>query len=141
MTEFTPLSALFGGALIGLAATLLMAASGRVAGISGIMGGLLTPQEGETPWRAAFIVGLIGAPLLVSLFSSTWTEISFPASLPTMVIAGLIVGYGTRLGGGCTSGHGVCGMSRLSLRSMIATLVFMLTGFITVYVVRHVGGV
>lgn len=140
MTEFTPVSSLLGGALIGLAATLLMILNGRVAGISGIMGGLLQPEKDETMWRVAFLVGLIAAPFLVSIFSNAWTEISFPVDLPTMIIAGVIVGYSTRLGGGCTSGHGICGISRLSARSITATLMFMATGFVTVYVVRHVGG-
>lgn len=140
MTEFTPISALAGGALIGLAAALLMLLTGRIAGISGIFGGCLTLGASDRTWRLAFIAGLLAAPLLGAL-------IQFPLSLPEMpkswiviAVGGLLVGFGTRLGGGCTSGHGVCGIARLSPRSITATCVFMLTAFIVVFITRHVIG-
>lgn len=136
---FTPLSALAGGALIGLAAVAFLLLNGRIAGISGIVGGLLRPQAGDIGWRLAFVAGLILAPV-------TWTvalaapELTIAANYPMLVIAGLIVGISTRYGSGCTSGHGVCGISRLSPRSLVATACFMATGFATVYVVRHLLG-
>lgn len=138
-SHFTPWSALAGGALIGLAAALLILLNGRVAGISGVLGGLITPRAGDVRWRLAFVAGVFAAPLL-------WRVLT-PPPLPTidagwgaLVIAGLLVGLGTRYGAGCTSGHGVCGLSRLSLRSLVATLVFMAAGFATVYLLRHVLG-
>lgn len=132
----TPGPALLGGVLIGLAVALLLLLNGRIAGISGIVGGLLTPRRGEVAWRLAFVLGLVGAPVLWMLVS-TRPLIRVDAGWGTLVMAGLLVGFGTRLGSGCTSGHGVCGLSRLSLRSLVATLVFMATGFVTVFVVRH----
>lgn len=135
-SNFTPLSALAGGMLIGLAAALLLLISGRILGISGILGGLLKPQGGNIAWRAAFIAGLVLAPVLYSLFA-VLPENLIDASWPILIIAGLLVGFGTRLGSGCTSGHGVCGMSRLSPRSILATLTFMGFGFATVYMARH----
>jgi hypothetical protein len=134
--HFTPWSALAGGALIGLAASLLILLNGRIAGISGILGGLLRPTPGEIGWRAAFLVGLIAAPWLYAAVS-TLPTVRIEASEGLLVAAGLLVGLGTRYGAGCTSGHGVCGLSRLSPRSLAATLVFMAAGFATVYVVRH----
>lgn len=136
-THFTPWSALAGGLLIGLAASLLLLLEGRIAGISGILGGLLRRcAQGEAGWRIAFLAGLIGAPLLYSLFA-TLPESRFDVGNLGLIVAGLLVGYGTRLGAGCTSGHGVCGLSRGSIRSLAATLTFMATGFATVYVTRH----
>lgn len=138
-TAFTPLSALAGGALIGLAAGLLAAGNGRVAGISGIIGDLLRPATPDRGWRLAFIIGLFAAPTAWLLFHQL-PPIEIHAGLPTLIIAGLLVGLGTRYGAGCTSGHGVCGLSRLSPRSLVATLAFMASGFATVYVVRHLLG-
>jgi uncharacterized membrane protein YedE/YeeE len=134
---FTPWASLFGGALIGLAAALLVLMNGRIAGISGILGGLLRAARGERGWRLAFLVGLIGAPLVYGLVHPL-PEVQVDAGYPTLIVAGLAVGIGTRYGAGCTSGHGVCGLSRLSLRSLAATLAFMLAGFVTVFVMRHI---
>lgn len=133
---FTPGAALAGGALIGAAAGLLVLLNGRVAGISGVLGGLLKPLAGDTAWRLAFVLGLVGAPLLYGLWTAV-PQLQIDAGDGLLVAAGLLVGFGTRYGSGCTSGHGVCGLSRLSLRSLVATLVFMGVGFATVYVVRH----
>jgi uncharacterized membrane protein YedE/YeeE len=137
--SFTPLSALTGGAIIGIAVAILVLVNGRIAGISGIVGGLLRPAPGEVAWRLAFVVGLIVAPLLF-VAAGIAPVVVIDADYPTLVIAGLIVGIGTRYGGGCTSGHGVCGVSRLSPRSIVATLAFMAAGVVTVFVVRHVVG-
>jgi uncharacterized membrane protein YedE/YeeE len=133
---FTPASALIGGAIIGAAAALFAVLNGRIAGVSGILGGLARPQAGDISWRIAFVAGLIAAPLAWALFAAL-PEIRVDASVPVLVAAGLLVGVGTRYGGGCTSGHGVCGVSRMSPRSIAATLAFMATGFATVYVARH----
>lgn len=133
---FTPGASLAGGVLIGLAAALFVIFNGRIAGISGIIGGLIKPQRGDISWRAAFVGGLIIAPFLYALFFKL-PDVQIEADTPTLIIAGLIVGLGTRYGSGCTSGHGVCGISRLSPRSVVATLVFMAAGFLTVYLVRH----
>ena len=133
---FTPGSALAGGALIGLAAALFIHANGRIAGISGIVGGLLRPTPGDRGWRLAFVLGMVAAPLLWGL-AATLPPLIIVADWPLLVVAGLIVGISTRYGAGCTSGHGVCGISRLSPRSLVATLAFMGSGFATVYVVRH----
>ncbi len=139
-TSFTPWSALAGGAMIGLAAALFVLLNGRIAGISGIIGGLLGPRAaGDTGWRIAFIAGMVLAPLLWLLFT-TLPEIRIEAGWPMLVAAGLLVGISTRYGAGCTSGHGVCGISRLSPRSIVATLLFMGSGFATVYVIRHLIG-
>lgn len=137
--QFTPWSALAGGALIGLAATALILLNGRIAGISGIVGGLLRPARGDTTWRLAFVAGLVLAPLAWSLVARL-PEIRIDAGMPLLIVAGLLVGLSTRYGAGCTSGHGVCGLSRLSPRGLVATLCFMGTGFATVFVVRHVIG-
>ncbi len=134
--SFTPVSALAGGALIGLSAMLFMLLNGRIAGISGIVGGLLRPQAGDVGWRLAFLAGLIGAPLVYSLVTAI-PAIQIDAGYPLLVTAGLLVGVGTRIGSGCTSGHGVCGLSRGSVRSLVATLAFMAAGFATVYLMRH----
>jgi uncharacterized membrane protein YedE/YeeE len=135
-SAFTPASALIGGAIIGAAAALFAVLNGRIAGVSGILGGLVRPQAGDISWRMAFVAGLIAAPLAWALFAAL-PEIRVDASVPVLVAAGLLVGVGTRYGGGCTSGHGVCGVSRMSPRSIAATLVFMAAGFATVYVARH----
>ena len=135
--HFTPFSALAGGLLIGLSAALLLLFEGRIAGISGIVGGLLQRrQPGNFAWRIAFVAGLVAAPLLYQVFAKL-PETRLEADWSTLVVAGLLVGFGTRFGSGCTSGHGVCGLSRLSMRSLVATLSFMCAGFLTVYLVRH----
>lgn len=139
-TEFTPLSGLAGGLLIGLASVLLLLANGRIAGISGIFGGLLPPQRGELAWRLCFVLGLVLGGTLWPLLTGRAVAFQAPAGLGGMVLAGLLVGFGTRLGGGCTSGHGVCGLARRSKRSLAATLVFMATGILTVLIVRHALG-
>lgn len=135
-THLTPLSALAGGLLIGLAAAVFALFNGRIAGISGIIGGLFRPQSGDTAWRGAFLVGLLAAPWLFQMFAPL-PDIRIDAGNGTLILAGLLVGIGTRYGSGCTSGHGVCGISRLSPRSLVATASFMLTGFVTVFIVRH----
>ena len=137
--HFTPLAALVGGALIGLAAALFVLLNGRIAGISGVLGGLLVPTRGDVAWRLAFVLGLVGAPLVYRLFAVLPTP-QIDAGYGTLLLAGLLVGIGTRYGAGCTSGHGVCGLSRLSPRSLVATAAFMVAGFVTVFVVRHVLG-
>lgn len=141
-TEFTPLSALAGGALIGLSAVLLMAVSGRVAGISGIASRLLPPwTDGETAGRLAFIAGMMAAPLLWVGAGLGQIDVDMAANAPLLAAAGAIVGFGAVWGNGCTSGHGVCGLSRLSPRSLVATLIFMAVAGATVFVVRHgIGG-
>lgn len=133
---FTPLSAVIGGAIIGVAAAMLLLLNGRVAGVSGIVGGLLQPLRGDVAWRIAFIAGLLLAPAAYS-FATRLPPIAIDASYPALIVAGLLVGIGTRYGSGCTSGHGVCGLARLSPRSLVATLLFMAAGFATVFVVRH----
>ena len=135
-TTFTPWSALAGGAIIGVAAVLFALFNGRVAGISGILGGMLRPPFPDWTWRAAFIAGLVVAPIVYRWFAGS-PELTIDAGYPTLVAAGILVGFGTRYGSGCTSGHGVCGVSRLSPRSLVATLAFMAAGFATVFVTRH----
>ncbi len=135
-TSFTPWSALAGGVLVGVAVALLLVLNGRIAGISGILGGLLAPKKGDTAWRATFLAGLVGAPLVYALFAVVPT-LRIDADAHALALAGLLVGLGTRYGSGCTSGHGVCGLSRLSPRSLVATVAFMGAGFATVFVVRH----
>ena len=142
-SNFTPYTALAGGVLIGVAAAALMLFNGRIAGISGIVGGLLRSgtgaEAGKRGWRIAFVLGLVAAPLAYRLFAVLPAS-RVDASWPVLVVAGLLVGIGTRYGSGCTSGHGVCGLSRLSARSLAATLLFMAAGFATVYIVRHLLG-
>lgn len=138
-SHFTPGSALAGGMTIGIAAALFVLLNGRIAGISGIVGGLFRLQTGDIGWRIAFVAGLVAAPLVWQLFHSL-PAFHIDAGYDILALAGLVVGMGTRYGSGCTSGHGVCGLSRLSPRSIIATLVFMGTGFVTVYIMRHVLG-
>ena len=133
---FTPWSALIGGMLIGLAAAMFALLNGRVAGISGVLGGLFNPMRGDIGWRVAFVGGLVSASLVYGLFA-TLPAVQIDASYVALIAAGLLVGVGTRYGAGCTSGHGVCGLSRLSPRSLVATLSFMGAGFVTVFVVRH----
>jgi uncharacterized membrane protein YedE/YeeE len=138
MANFTPLSAALGGALIGLAAVLLMLFTGRIAGISGIMAGALAFAGGDKAWRFAFIAGLILAPLSARLAGYPVPYPDMPANWVVIVAAGLLVGFGTRLGGGCTSGHGVCGIARLSPRSIVATAIFMAAAILVVFLTRHV---
>ncbi len=135
-SHFTPWSALAGGALIGLAAALFLLLNGRIAGISGVLGGLFRPTSGDIAWRVAFVLGLVSAPLVYGLFAVLPAP-QIQASNAALVAAGLLVGVGTRYGSGCTSGHGVCGLSRLSPRSLVATACFMGTGFASVFVIRH----
>ncbi|MEY3123213.1 MAG: hypothetical protein RI993_2038 [Pseudomonadota bacterium] len=134
---FTPLSAMLGGVIIGLATTALLIVTGRIAGISGIVGGLFRLSQGDRGWRIAFIAGLLMAPWIYR-----WIAVLPPVEIRTsyglLVLAGLIVGIGTRYGSGCTSGHGVCGLSRLSPRSIVATIIFIATAMVTTYVIRHV---
>lgn len=137
-TTFTPIASLAGGALIGLAAVMLMLFQGRIAGISGILSRLLPPQaDGETGGRLAFVAGLVLAPLIVYAAGSAWLVPQIAATIPVLVVAGLLVGFGSVWGNGCTSGHGICGLSRLSLRSLIAVATFMASAIATVFVVRH----
>ena len=138
-TAFTPWTAAIGGVIIGLGAALLVLVNGRVAGISGIVGGMLRPPAGEFGWRLAFTAGLLMAPLAYAI-AGPRPPITIDASYPVLIFAGLLVGVGTRYAGGCTSGHGVCGLSRLSPRSLVATLSFMVAGFATVFVLRHLIG-
>ena len=141
VTEFTPLASTIGGALIGLAAAILMLFNGRIAGISGILGRLFPPYDAADPaGAAAFVIGLLAAPLIYAAAMGAPFAQTVSGNVSLMVIAGLLVGFGAGYGGGCTSGHGVCGISRLSLRSVVATAIFMATGFVTVFVMRHVVG-
>ena len=138
--EFTPWAALAGGMLIGLAAAMFVLLNGRIAGISGVIGGLFKPVKGDVAWRAVFVLGLVGAPWVYELFAAL-PQPRIDASFGAVVIAGLLVGVGTRYGSGCTSGHGVCGLARLSARSLVATVAFMVAGFATVFVTRHMLGI
>jgi len=134
--HFTPWASLAGGVLLGLASALFILLSGRVLGISGILGGLLRPRAGDAGWRIAFVAGLLAAPAVWSLWAAPVVP-RIEAGPALLAVAGLLVGWGTRYGSGCTSGHGVCGLSRMSPRSLVATLAFMGTGFATVFVMRH----
>jgi len=138
MHNFTPVSAAIGGALIGLSAVLLMVFTGRIAGISGIFAGLINPQTTDRAWRAAFIGGLVAAPLTTAFLDHTVPTPRMPGSYIVVVVGGLLVGFGTRLGSGCTSGHGICGIARLSPRSIVATGVFMMAAIIVVALTHHV---
>ncbi len=141
MANFTPISAAVGGALIGLSAVLLMLLNGRIAGITGIFAGLIEPLSTDRTWRATFIAGLVAAPLSAALIGYTVPIPLMPPSLAVIAVAGLLVGFGTRLSNGCTSGHGICGIARLSPRSLTATGIFMAAAMIVVAVTRHaVGG-
>ena len=135
--HFTPWASLIGGLLLGLSASLFILVNGRILGISGIVGGLLTPRAGDTSWRLAFVLGLVIAPSVYTLFAGPVLA-TVDAGWATLIVAGLLVGVGTRYGAGCTSGHGVCGLSRLSPRSLVATLAFMAAGFLVVFLLRHV---
>ncbi len=134
--NFTPWSSLGGGILLGIAASIFILANGRVLGISGIVSGLLRPREGDTGWRISFLLGIFTAPVIYLLATGS-VNINIDAGWLTIAIAGLLVGIGSRLGSGCTSGHGICGLSRLSIRSLVALLAFMGSGIATVYLVRH----
>jgi uncharacterized membrane protein YedE/YeeE len=140
MENFTPVSALIGGLLIGASAALFLVLNGRIAGISGILGGLIPPERSQVGWRLAFLAGMFIAPLAYVALGGALPAIGLDASLPLLVVAGLIVGFGTRLGAGCTSGHGVCGIGRGSPRSLAATAVFMTSAIGTVFITRHVIG-
>lgn len=137
--NFTPWSSLAGGVLIGLATAMFLLLNGRIAGISGILGGLLRPIKDDVGWRVAFVAGLIFSPIAFSV-AAPLPAVQIDADAASLIIAGLLVGVGTRYGSGCTSGHGVCGLSRLSPRSMAATALFMLAGFVTVFITRHLIG-
>ena len=139
ITEFTPYYSLLGGVLIGLAATLLMAFHGRIAGMTGILQGILPPFAADWQWRAAFLAGAVAAPFVFTNLGGI-IDFAVPVATLPMIIGGFIVGAGVYFGSGCTSGHGVCGMARLSPRSIAATTIFMIAAFITVYVTRHVIG-
>ena len=140
LAHFTPGASLVGGFVLGAAAAVLLLFNGRIAGISGILGGLLAPLRRDVDWRLAFLVGLIGAPMLANAFGHA-TEPEIQAGWGEILVAGFLVGIGTRYAAGCTSGHGVCGLSRGSVRSVVATLTFMAAGFITVFLRRHVIGI
>ena len=140
MANFTPSSAAIGGALIGLSAVLLMLFTGRIAGVSGIFDGLINPQTSDRAWRAAFVAGLIAAPATAMFVGYAVPMPQMPASYVTIVVGGLLVGLGARLGSGCTSGHGICGIARLSPRSIAATGVFMVAAIVVVTLTHHVFG-
>jgi uncharacterized membrane protein YedE/YeeE len=141
MENFTPVSALVGGAIIGASAALFLVLNGRISGISGILGGLINPARSEIGWRLAFLAGLFVAPLAYVVFGGALPAVMLNVPLWLLVVSGLIVGFGTRLGAGCTSGHGVCGIGRGSPRSLVATATFMATAILTVFVTRHVLGI
>jgi uncharacterized membrane protein YedE/YeeE len=136
--DFTPVSGLIGGLLIGLAVALMLLLNGRIAGVSGIVGGLVNPKAGDTGWRAAFVIGLPVGALAYVLVAGGPTPVDVLASPPVILIGGLLVGFGTRMGSGCTSGHGLCGLALLSWRSVVATAVFFGVAMVTVYVTGHV---
>lgn len=141
-TSFTPLQSLFGGSLIGLSAVLLMLTLGRIMGATGILAGVIMPiAPGERKWRAVLLLGMVSAPIIYLLISGSWPTISVPISMPMIIAGGFLVGIGVTFGSGCTSGHGVCGLARLSRRSIVAVLTFMVTTFATVYIVRHLLGI
>ena len=139
MTGFTPIQSLIGGMMIGLSAVFLMALHGRVAGMTGILTGIIPPAASDWPWRAAFLAGAIVAPV-IWLAAGGVIPFDVPVSTAALVLGGLLVGIGVHFGNGCPSGHGICGLARLSPRSLAAVLTFMLTAFVTVFVVRHVIG-
>jgi len=138
--HFTPWTSLLGGVLLGIAAAVLFLNSGHILGITGILEGVLTPKQADSPWRFAFLLGLLASPLATKFFlpAALMHMPRVDANWAMVIVAGVLVGYGTRWGAGCTSGHGICGLSRLSVRSLVATLSFMGTGFVTVFVIRHV---
>ena len=138
MGDFTPVSGLVGGLLIGLAVALMLLLNGRIAGVSGIVGGLVNPKGGDTAWRLAFVAGLLFGALAYILLVGGTSPVDVLASQPAILIGGLLVGFGTSMGSGCTSGHGLCGMARFSRRSMAATAIFFGVAMITVFMTRHV---
>ena len=140
MNNFTPWSSLLGGALIGLSATLLLLSNGRIAGISGILGGAVNPVAGDTRWRVLFLLGLVLTGAVAALVHAGSFTPGPTRSFVAVALAGVLVGFGTRMGNGCTSGHGICGLSRFSPRSLVATLTFLFTGMATVFIVRHLVG-
>jgi uncharacterized protein len=141
MTDFTPLTSLLGGALVGVAAVLLMALNGRIAGLTGIIGGLLPPEVArDWPWRLAFVLAAVSAPVLMLIVNGHLPEIGVTSNVVVLAIGGVVVGVGATLGGGCTSGHGICGLARFSVRSLVAVMAFMASTAVTVFVVRHVVG-
>jgi uncharacterized membrane protein YedE/YeeE len=140
MEHFTPIASLLGGMLIGLSASLLLLFDGKIAGISGIVAGMLSPKKNDTLWRIVFVAGLLAGGFLLKFFSPQAFAIDITRSSAALILAGLLVGFGTRLGNGCTSGHGVCGLSRGSKRSLIATAAFVAVGAATVYVINHLLG-
>ena len=139
IVNFTPLPAAIGGAIIGFAATLMMLLNGRIAGISGILGGLLPPSS-DAPWRLTFVVGLIGGGFVYVLASGGLPPVKMDSSVPMLIVAGLLVGYGTRMGSGCTSGHGVCGIGRLSPRGIVSTVIYIGVAAVTVFITNHLLG-
>jgi uncharacterized protein len=140
MDQFTPVTSLAGGALIGVAASLLLLGDGRIAGISGIVGGLLAPAPGDIAWRALFVAGLVVGGLGLRAIDPSLVRVDLERSTGALVVSGLLVGVGTRLGSGCTSGHGVCGISRGSRRSLVAVAAFMATGMVAAWLVGHMLG-
>jgi uncharacterized protein len=140
MHNFTPLASLLGGVLIGLGASAMLLLDGKIAGISGILGGVLKPVKGDTLWRICFLTGLLAGGLLLRESLPGAFDFGLIRPFPLLAIAGLLVGFGTRLGSGCTSGHGVCGVSRLSPRSLVATATFIFTGALVVYLLNHLAG-
>ena len=140
MHNFTPIAALAGGVLIGLSASAMLLLDGKIAGISGILGGILKPIQGDTLWRVFFLSGLLAGGFLLRVCLPSTFDFGFVRPMPLLIGAGLLVGFGTRLGSGCTSGHGVCGVSRLSARSLAATATFIFTGALTVYLLNHLIG-
>ena len=140
MHNFTPIASLAGGILIGLSASAMLLLNGKIAGISGILAGILKPVSGDTLWRSGFLGGLLAGGLLLRISLPAAFDFGIIRPLPIMIIAGLLVGFGTRLGSGCTSGHGVCGISRLSSRSLVATATFIVSGAVVVYLVNHLMG-
>ncbi len=138
-TSFTPLQSLFGGSLIGLSSVLLMLTLGRIMGATGILAGVIMPNSpGERSWRSIIVLGMLTAPVVYLLMTGSWPTISVPVSTPMIIIGGFLVGIGVTFGSGCTSGHGICGLARVSRRSIVAVLTFMVTTIATVYIVRHV---
>jgi len=140
MHNFTPFAALIGGILIGLSASAMLLLEGRIAGISGICAGVLNPAKGDTSWRVSFVAGLLVGGVMLRIILPSAFDFGIIRPYPMLILAGLLVGLGTRMGNGCTSGHGVCGIGRLSPRSMVATMTFIASGVITVYVVNHLMG-
>lgn len=141
MTEFTPFASLGGGILIGAASVMLMATLGRIMGATGILAGFLQPSsKSEWLWRAMVLLGMISGPIVMRVFTGSFPELEVPVTTGMMILGGFLVGIGVTYGSGCTSGHGVCGIARFSTRSIVATVIFMITTFITVFVVRHILG-